>query len=378
MARWIFVLTGVLLGGCIEPYNPPEVERAENYLVVDGFFNVGEGEVVVTLSRTQNLADEGPPPIEGGAQVEIQTEAGQTFQLIEVEVGDYRASGLAVSPDEKCRLQIRTTSGREYQSDYVVPKLTPPIDSITWSAEPQALNIQVTTHDPTGQSEFYRWSMVETAQYYAGFYSAYIFDVDLNAVRFRTPDETAYGCWKETALSSIKVATSRNFEYDLIDKFTLVSLESSSWKHKIKYSLLVKQYAISEEEYNYWTQLKKNTESVGTIFDPQPSEPIGNVHSISDPSEPVLGYFSAGTESSDRIFITAGDLPYKFYLTGYESCAIDTVLIDDFWNAPENYPIVYEYVTPMGSVYAYGVSSPFCIDCRIAHQGVTTRPDYWQ
>ena len=54
--------------------------------------------------------------------------------------------------------------------------------------------------------------------------------------------------------------------------------------------------------------MKKNTESLGTIFDAQPSEIKGNIYSASDPAEPVIGYISATTIEEKRIFIEQADL----------------------------------------------------------------------
>ena len=41
--------------------------------------------------------------------------------------------------------------------------------------------------------------------------------------------------------------------------------------------------------------MQKNAESLGSIFDEQPTQITGNIHSVTNPSEQVIGYVSAGT-----------------------------------------------------------------------------------
>ncbi|MEJ7664694.1 MAG: DUF4249 family protein [Hymenobacter sp.] len=50
------------------------------------------------------------------------------------------------------------------------------------------------------------------------------------------------------------------------------------------YSILVRQYALTPEEFAYWDKLRKNTENLGTLFDPLPSQLSGNVHRLTMPA----------------------------------------------------------------------------------------------
>ena len=71
--------------------------------------------------------------------------------------------------------------------------------------------------------------------------------------------------------------------------------------------------------------LKKNTEQLGSIFDALPSQINGNIHSATNPSEPVIGYISVGNVSSQRIFITKQQLPSSWIPTPtYLYCQIDS------------------------------------------------------
>jgi hypothetical protein len=99
-------------------------------------------------------------------------------------------------------------------------------------------------------------------------------------------------------------------------------MASTSEKLGFKYSILVRQYALTPDAYNFYINLKKNTEQLGSIFDAQPSQISGNIHSVTNPSEPVLGYISVGSVASQRIFISQRILPAWVATSAYSGCGL--------------------------------------------------------
>ena len=89
----------------------------------------------------------------------------------------------------------------------------------------------------------------------------------------------------------------------------LLFIEPASEKLSVLYSINVKQYALSHEAYLFFEKVKKNTEQVGSVFDPQPSELQGNIHCITIPDEMVVGYVDILEEKTQRIFISNAMLP---------------------------------------------------------------------
>ncbi|MBD0259394.1 MAG: hypothetical protein ICV83_27050, partial [Cytophagales bacterium] len=51
----LFGLLLPLLGGCLQPFQPPQVGGGRGFLVVDGFLNLGGDTTLIRLSRTQDL-----------------------------------------------------------------------------------------------------------------------------------------------------------------------------------------------------------------------------------------------------------------------------------------------------------------------------------
>ncbi len=144
--------------------------------------------------------------------------------------------------------------------------------------------------------------------------------------------------------------------------------------------MLVKQYALSREAFEYWQILKKNTESTGTIFDPQPSQLQGNIRCLSNPQEPVIGFVIASTVEQKRTFIAGRDLSYRFINPGYEYCELDTIpnspnlIIEKFQDG--TFVPVLSLGGPLG-ITDYTYSYKNCVDCR-EKGGINIRPDFWQ
>ncbi|HEX4849209.1 MAG TPA: DUF4249 domain-containing protein, partial [Puia sp.] len=160
----VFVSWIVASNSCKEQYNPPAIQAAPHYLVVDGFLNAGPGNTMIYLSRTRGLQDSLSSSLEVGAQVVVEGEAGDQYNLLDLGNGTYMASSLNLVNTEQYRLSIRTSDGKQYASDFVPVLLSPPIDSITWSQNTD-VHIYANTHDPNGNTKYYRWVYEETWAY---------------------------------------------------------------------------------------------------------------------------------------------------------------------------------------------------------------------
>jgi hypothetical protein len=58
---------------------------------------------------------------------------------------------------------------------------------------------------------------------------------------------------------------------DVIYLQPLVLIPAGAQQLSVEYSIFVRQYALTKEGYDLLTMMQSNTESLGTIFDPQPS-----------------------------------------------------------------------------------------------------------
>ncbi|MFD2722072.1 DUF4249 domain-containing protein [Hymenobacter monticola] len=372
-----YCVLGLLLSltACVEPYAPPVISSPARYLVVDGFINLG-GVTVIRLTRSQSLAASTVSPFELKAMVSIKDDAGALYPLTERLPGTYSSQPLTLSANRRYQLQISTATGRRYASDLVVAKVAPPIDSVTWTADSKGVQLYVSSHDPTNATRYYRWRGQETWQFNSAFRSEYEY---INGT-MRPRIENIYTCWATANSTSILLGNTLRLSNDVVAKAPLHLLPRNSYKLRVKYSLLVQQLAQTAEEYTYWEMLQKNTESLGTLFDPLPTQLTGNVHCLDDADEPVLGYVGATSVTEKRLFIDRAQLPLgTLYETGYESCIYqDTIpvrLVNDIFRNPINVPTIALLDARFNPTF-YLAASPDCVDCR--RRGTNVKPIFWR
>jgi hypothetical protein len=377
----IFFLPALLNGfACRQPYLPPVAKADLGYLVVDGIIIDGQDSTIINLSRTQNITDStyrvsNPEP---GAVVSVVGANGDSYNLTEQSSGRYVTDQLALNANELYRLKIVTTNGKQYLSDSVPVKQTPPIDSVFWRQDSVGVNIYLTTHDPSNNTRFYRWNYAETWEYTA--FRESDFDWINNQTVLRDSTTQIYHCWSSENSSSITIGSSAKLSQDVISQDLLTEIPTESEKLNKEYSILVNQYAITADEFDYLQTTKTYTEELGGLFDPQPSRLTGNIHCVSNPAEPVLGYINASSVSSARIFIHFVELTkwnYTPYYSG-DPCR-DTLVpsnnLNSFLPATGQRFYVFIAKTTIGNDYI--LTTVFCGDCRI-HGGSNIKPAFWQ
>lgn len=360
----------VLWVGCKDPYDVRVQNSQQAVLVVEGFLNSG-GVTSIKLSRSASLNDTASM-MESGALVIVES-ANAQYPLAENTTGIYNADLGQLDPLQEYRLHINV-GGKEYVSDYVKPQSTPPIDSISWVRDDKGVTIYATTHDPANASHYYKYDYEETWETHANYIARYMWDPVSQTVHELLPNEYVYQCWKTTSSSSINIATSTALQSDVIYQKPLVLIPNKDQKLSVRYSILVKQYVLSKQAYEFFQLMKKNTESLGTVFDPQPSQITGNIHAVGG-NEPVIGFFYASSEQQKRIFINASEVPYWGF--GYKC---------DFQKVPPNIDSVkvainngwYPYDADKAGIIIlnYRVSDRVCFDCTI-NGGSTTKPIFW-
>lgn len=390
----ISYLSGLLalgVGSCVEPYAPDIVSANANYLVVDGFIN-GNGRTIIQLSRTENIATTTPPPAEKGARLFVVDDTGTRYALTETSTsGTYRSDSLVLPAGRRYQLRITTagTGAATYESDLVALKVTPPIDKLAWQLKADNVELQVSTHDASGQSRYYRWKAVETWEFNAAFSSALEYYPKMNGPNGNSLIDTRttpiYTCWRTEQPTTIVQTTSAQLSQDAITSYVVRSLPARDERFKVRYSLLLSQYAESAEEFAYLELLRKNTEAVGTVNDPLPVQLTGNVHRLDTP-EPVLGFVGAHTVQRQRLFISKADLPARSnYDTPYTTCSMTDLYFCDsqgtcdvlgvfrLFASPSYVPLAFVNDPTFGA----GISSTSadCADCRT--RGTTTKPSFW-
>jgi hypothetical protein len=366
-----------LLASCREKYTATLKPSDKSALVVEGFLNAGNGPTTITLTRSYAVNAPGNVPRVTGAQVTVEGNNGTSFSLAETATnsGVYRHPQLTLLNDKLYRLKIRTTGGKEYLSDYVPVKLSQPIDSINWRWENNGVAFFANTHDVANNSRYYKWDYDETWEIITNYYSE-IKLVGNTIVHRNMPAEDVSHCWKYDFSRTIMLGSTAQLQSDIAFEIPLFHIAANSERFGVRYSVLVKQSVLTPQAYEYFTLMKKNTEQLGSIFDPLPSELKGNITCLTDPAEQVIGYVTASSQQEKRIFISSTQLPNSNY--NFPGCFWRRVppIIDSVIKYRPTLMPYAEDLDPLNHVIGYFLAPPLCADCT-ERGGINVKPSYW-
>ncbi len=390
--RAVYLIIAFFIVGCKKPYNPPVINSPNSYLVVDGVINSGSDSTIIKLSRTVNLSSSTTVnPVTGGI-LAVESDQNTIYPLQELGGGKYGIAGLTLDSTRKYRLKIQA-AGEQYLSDFVPVVNAPPIDTVSFDIHTNGVQLNVSTHDPKSQTHYYRWDYGESWIFHSNYLSGYYSNGD--TVIERNPGNEVYQCWGSDTSSNIVIASSATLSKDVISNNPVIFISSSSEKLGTKYSILVKEYGLTGDSYNFWKALKSSSEELGGIFDPQPTQIASNIHSLTHPSEPVIGYVSAGRVTSKRIFITNNQLPGWVPALIYKDCPIDSLYLhyyglgatvpinqeNEYFNINPKFALIplqaIVVVSPFGStIVGHTGTSRECADCTI--RGTNKQPAFWK
>ena len=355
---------------CRKAYLPPEIASAGSLLVVEGVIVPGADSTFIRLSHTVKLSEKTSSQPETGATVTVEGN-GATYNLTEIAGGTYASAGLSLDAAKTYRLKIHTAGGQDYLSDEMEVKITPPIDSISYKIKGDTLDFYSAAHDPSGKTQYYRWDYQENWRFNAAFFSE--FKVQGDSIVERTfPQDDIYTCYTSSKSSTILLNTSVRTSQDIITQNPIAQIPAGSEKISIRYSMLLRQYALSKEAYAFWENLKKNTEQLGSIFDALPSEISGNIHNVANPQTPVIGYVSISTIASKRVYVDRSEMPFTpawRTVYAFEGCSI---------RIPEGNEIQESVIQGNGlniPIKANNYTSRQCADCTI--RGTLLKPAFW-
>jgi len=378
----LFFVLMISFMACRKPYDPPAIANNGSYLVVEGVVNSGADSTTITLSRTVNVSNKVTANPVLHAVVAVENDQNTVFPLTETGNGKYVAAGLSLDNSRTYRLSIKTSDNKQYQSDLVPVNITPPIDSIGFNivtVVDTGIQIYVNTHDSDNNTHYYRWDYDETWAFHSKYLSYWVSNG--TALVERTQAQNISICYTGDVSSDIVIASSAKLKQDVLYQSPIAFIPSTSEKIESDYSILLREYALTADAYNFWVSLKKNTEQLGSIFDAQPSQLEGNIHCITNPAEPVIGYISVCKVSSKRFFISNAQLPGWVPVYPY-ACQQDTLktytynYYNDLVYPPNTLIPTGPPPPPTGLPPFFYYSTPVCVDCTV--RGSKTPPPFFK
>jgi len=380
----IFVIIG--FDSCIEPYIPENVNKIVPKVVVDGLITNQSEEQEIVLSYTSSPNNSKFIPL-SGCTVEVIDGEGSIFNFNESysNTGHYIGSiGMQyLNAHHQFKLHFVTSSGEEFESSMEEMMPCPPVDSVYYSVGTEETTIPSISYEGIqfyidlianeNDGSYYRVSVEETWEYHA----AYPVGIYFAGEYYHHPaDYSLYYCYSSNQLDNIFLISTTGFSKNEYKKYQLNFVTNQTQRLMYKYSMLIKQMSISEGAYNFWSNLRKNNQQSGGLYDTQPAIVEGNIHSLSDPNEKVLGYFGVSSVQTKRIFVTNVPIsfPYDFH------CTPSVPYYEGGWpynTSSTEWPIYFiNYLDFETGATILGVADKDCFDCRL-NGGTTEKPVYW-
>ncbi len=374
--------------GCTEPYIL-ETNTYEEALIVQATITNEYKKQEITLSKSSQLENT-ETQIESGATVYIIDNTGNKYDFQE-ESGKYiSTTEFEATPEKEYRLNIKTKDGRIFESS--TEKLTRinPIQDIKAVVETndtgRGVAINLSSYDPTNQSNYYRYEYEETYKIVTPKWSpktAVVKDgvnggfPTIETVPHSTDTKVCYGSKKST---DIILINTNDFKKDRID-FPVRFISDQNYIISYRYSIQVRQYIESLSSYTFYNTLKKISLS-GSILAPlQPGIINGNIKSL-DNNNKVIGYFDVVSVSTKRIYFNYADLfPGEVLPPYYTECERQDLLFCFDGEECNGDNLVYGFSTNIITYYQnrgsqYTVYPAPCGDCTTFSSNI--KPLFWE
>ncbi|AGA80156.1 DUF4249 domain-containing protein [Echinicola vietnamensis] len=380
---YTLIIFSLLLISCREPYDPEINQEDLGILVVEGHIETGGRATVVKLSTTGSLNDvlNSYIPV-SNAQVSIESQSGQTYPLPFTENGTYTQLH-ELSNDQQYRLNIDIPDQGLYQSEWLTPIISPAIENVGIKREDNdrsATEIYVSTHG-NEDVRYFAWEYEETWIFNPELRSFLKFDPEQDSVVYRDlSTERIDRCWRTEYSNTINIASSARFQDEYIYEKVIQEVPFGSERFTQRYSILVHQRAISQEAFTFYETLNKNTNDMGDIFSPLPSNINTNVHFQDNGSYKAIGMVTAGASASKRVFFDRLDIGHWIVTNPfYAGCDLiyDTIPVPEAsnWFSSGRTVPVQIVEGGFGGIIGYRGGSRRCTDCTL--RGTNVQPDFW-
>jgi hypothetical protein len=369
----------IFLIGCRDPFEPDVTMMDLNYLVVEGYIEIDEQESILKLSRTSPLRGEGQFRTESGARISLISENGESWGFAEKEPGTYSLIG-TFDPNRTYKLNILLRSNQEYESDPLIPKMSPPIQRLDFTRNEDGVKIHISTQG-NDDAVYFLWDYEETWLFRPPFPTPYIFNPETGGIDLRKPEQQVGLCWLENKVNRIILDNAGRFANNRIDQKEIVFIPNLSEKLMTRYSISVRQRAVDKDAFDFWEIMRKNTEDIGGIFSPLPSLISGNINPVNSSGTAAIGFVSMGKSSFERYYINVQDVrPWNVFIPDYLGCRVepDTIRPPSYvleFSGPNFSPTV-QVINEMGGIIGYRGTETRCADCSL--RGSNVRPDFWE
>ena len=314
----VVLMLTFMVSSCIKSYYPEiSNEDALKYVVTGGIIK-GDTVQYINVSTTGTISKYYNFLPVTGCAVHINDDKNNTYNAIDMKNGKYKfyipESALTVGssfladifiPNE----HISSPEPIHIVSDFDQLNECPDIDSIYYFLDTlpsgdhltviRGIRFCIDLDATNTNSRYFRFETTETWEYRA---------------TLASQSSPVKACWMEGKIGEVYTLSTKNLTQNKYSRYPFHFIDNfSSQRLGWEYSLLVRQYALSEAAFNYWEKIRINSIEQGGLYEKQPLIIKGNMHNVSNPDQQVLGFFGVSSVKSKRIFVkTVAGLPYLY------------------------------------------------------------------
>ena len=369
----ITALAALLVSACVYPYKPELEEKdLEKQLVVDGKILVG-GTSTITVNYLQPLsASSAGIPL---AEAWVEDDKGNKYYPDNDHAkGSYFVIQMPWAPSDAQYRTVIKCDAETYVSAWLTPDPAPEITDIRFTADEGYVHVLADLDTHMERPGNYGFMYEETWEFHSDFYPELFINPETWEYYQPMGGYPFFWCYKSVASQGLVLLGTESLQADggIIRGVPVKSFARTDTRNHRKYSILVKEFALSREAYDFNRQLEEMAEIGGDLFTPDPGALPSNVVCESNANKKAMGMVLVGNVSSKRVFFTSP------YLIRRNATA-------DFVDVPQNEMSYYYYelnYRPVQKVAGEqgtfnGWAPHRCINC-VEAGGTLEKPYFWE
>lgn len=386
-----------LIYTCIEPIefttNSFNTNLVVNSIITDEFKTQK-----IELSRTIPIDSLNLSP-EKDANVSVVDDTGLTYNFKENGAGVYTSiNQFAAQADRKYTLNIETKDGNKYVSSpqpvpakSTIKEITAGIENNSLTQKPEFL-FKVSSDITTNTGQYYRYEYDETYKIRTPLWNPRKIVIISDTIPYKfdlvQKDPLIDGvgfCFPNKQSKAVFLTETVSLAQDQVIGFPLRQIPIESYIVGIRYSILVKQYVLNQNTYNFYSLMEKFSDPDDIFSQTQVGNIPSNISSVNNPEQDkVIGFFEVSSVSKKRLFVNRKDFTESPFIN-YELLALcaerrEPQIVDDFNRSPllNHLRIGWVYQTDSETPdpnRPYRLTIKICGDCT--HLGPAKTPDFW-
>jgi len=302
------VLSALLFLKCQEVFEPESLNSNQKIIVINGSLNDLDASIIVSINYASAFDKDNSVYIKD-ASVWLKDDTGNSFQMQSLGNGNYKIGSSEVNIRENINyyIHVEISDGKTYES---IPQMLPgKIDISDISAEigektDDAKNVygEVITQTFKGLYLYINAKSSDENRKFIRFENTAVYQTQYSYAT-SSPMPVTVRCVDYSKLNSLPVVEStlsgiygeevRNREIGFVSYIMDYSTRSgdTTARSSVGWVIISNSYSLTGESYNYYKKIQKQVSAENKMFDPVPSQIVGNIRCTSNPDEVALGFF---------------------------------------------------------------------------------------